>query len=85
MGEIAEMMLEGVLCEGCGEYLGDGDGYPVRCSGCREEPDPTAEYSPTAGQKRRRVKCISHCGKGFRTEDAMLQHNRDKHGPRGRP
>ena len=40
MGEIAEMMLDGTLCEGCGEYMGDGvddddtPGFPVRCETC---------------------------------------------------
>ncbi|MBZ9939183.1 hypothetical protein LB518_22995 [Mesorhizobium sp. BR1-1-16] len=33
MGEIAEMMLDGTLCEGCGAYLdGEGDGIPRYCS-----------------------------------------------------
>jgi len=37
MGEIAEMMLEGIFCEGCGELLDDmidgatAPGYPRRC------------------------------------------------------
>lgn len=35
MGEIAEMMLDGELCEGCGDYLGDGDGFPRYCRACR--------------------------------------------------
>ena len=82
MGEYAEMMLDGTMCEGCGEYLGGSEGFPVRCSGCREEPDPAARYVPTAGQKRRRFKCPSNCGKGFRTKEAMDQHNLDKHGVR---
>ena len=34
MGEIAEMMLDGTLCEGCGEFMGDDVGYPRRCSSC---------------------------------------------------
>ncbi len=34
MGEYADMMLDGTLCQSCGEYLGDGDGFPVTCSGC---------------------------------------------------
>ncbi len=37
MGEIADMMLEGVLCEGCGEYLGEGDGCPAYCFGCSKD------------------------------------------------
>lgn len=32
MGEIAEMMLDGTLCECCGTFIGDGDGYPRYCS-----------------------------------------------------
>lgn len=35
MGEIADMMLEGILCEGCGEPVdGRAPGYPRRCRGC---------------------------------------------------
>lgn len=33
MGEIADMMLDGTLCEACGTYMeGDGDGFPRYCS-----------------------------------------------------
>jgi hypothetical protein len=33
MGEIAEMMLDGTLCECCGEFIeGDGEGFPRYCS-----------------------------------------------------
>lgn len=33
MGEIAEMMLDGTLCEGCGVYIeGEGEGFPRYCS-----------------------------------------------------
>lgn len=33
MGEIADMMLDGTLCEGCGVYLeGEANGYPRYCS-----------------------------------------------------
>lgn len=29
MGEYAEMMLDGTMCEGCGEYMGGaGEGFP---------------------------------------------------------
>ncbi len=37
MGEIAEMMLDGTLCEGCGEYLGEGDGFPRYCASCSDD------------------------------------------------
>lgn len=32
MGEIAEMILGGGLCEGCGEYMEGGSGFPRYCS-----------------------------------------------------
>lgn len=32
MGEIAEMMLDGTLCEACGEFIGDGFGFSRYCS-----------------------------------------------------
>ncbi len=32
MGEIADMMLDGTLCECCGEFIGDATGYPGYCS-----------------------------------------------------
>ena len=41
MGEIAEMMLDGFMCEQCGEIIGDmetgeGQGFPGLCAGCAE-------------------------------------------------
>lgn len=33
MGEIAEMMLDGTLCECCGEFMdGPSEGFPRYCS-----------------------------------------------------
>jgi len=32
MGEIAEMMLDGTLCECCGEFIGHDTGIPGYCS-----------------------------------------------------
>ncbi|MGL3154057.1 hypothetical protein [Enterococcus faecalis] len=38
MGEIAEMMLGGVLCASCGVFLDvDGNGYPEYCEDCQEQ------------------------------------------------
>ena len=39
MGEIAEMMLDGTLCQMCGVYLGEDDGFPVTCAGCKENEE----------------------------------------------
>lgn len=35
MGDIADMMLEGTLCEQCGTFISGGEGYPRNC-GCDE-------------------------------------------------
>jgi len=36
MGEAAEMVLEGLLCEGCGSYIdGEAQGYPRSCDDCK--------------------------------------------------
>lgn len=52
MGEIADMMLDGTLCEGCGELMdGSEPGHPRRCSGC-------APKNPS-----RMKKGICKCGK----------------------
>ena len=37
MGEIAEMHLDGTLCERCGEYIGEACGYPRLCGSCERE------------------------------------------------
>lgn len=67
MGEIAEMMLDGTLCEGCGDYLGSDNGYPTRCAACRR-----AEV-PSVGK----VKCPT-CGKRV-TPVGLADHVRVKH------
>jgi hypothetical protein len=46
MGEIAEMMLDGTMCAGCGEFLNDGydgEGYPEYCAACA--PDYVEDYT----------------------------------------
>jgi len=39
MNDIANDMLRGVLCEGCGEYLGEEVGHPRRCRECKQDQD----------------------------------------------
>lgn len=50
MGEAAEMMLEGLCCQQCGEFFHDGEepGYPRTCAGCGGDELPTG-----SGKKRR--------------------------------
>jgi hypothetical protein len=45
MGEIANDMMSGLLCNGCGVYLGDTVGYPCFCEDCRKEAiEETGEH-----------------------------------------
>lgn len=75
MGDIADMMLDGDLCEGCGEYIGPGDGYRRLCSACRTPDDIDAIAHPV-----NRVNCKHPgCKKWLKTQDAMEQHYRNKH------
>lgn len=38
MGEIAEMMLDGTLCQRCGAFLdGNSPGYPRYCKDCAKD------------------------------------------------
>lgn len=34
MGELSDMVIDGVLCELCGVYIGDSVGYPRKCVNC---------------------------------------------------
>lgn len=55
MGEYAEMMLEGLVCECCGEFFGDdeGPGFPRVCDGCQSPPPPPRK---TARKRRADIK-----------------------------
>ena len=35
MADIAEMTLDGTLCESCGDYIGEPVGHPRDCRDCR--------------------------------------------------
>jgi hypothetical protein len=51
MGEIADMMLDGTMCQGCGEWLHDGDdgpGFPGYCSACEPDEDEGEELVAVA-------------------------------------
>jgi len=37
MSEMTDMVMEGILCQCCGVYIGEGDGYPESCKDCEEE------------------------------------------------
>lgn len=44
MGEIAEAMINGDFCQHCGEYLGEGGGYPRSCAACEIEHECECEW-----------------------------------------
>ena len=35
MGEIADSMLDGTLCEECGVYIATACGFPRKCDDCK--------------------------------------------------
>jgi endogenous inhibitor of DNA gyrase (YacG/DUF329 family) len=73
VGEIADMMLEGDLCAGCGVYLeGDGEGFPRYCSK-QCEPQDGPLRAPAE-----KVKCPT-CGKRVKAV-GLKDHQRDAHG-----
>lgn len=80
MGEIAEMMLDGTLCEGCGVYLdGDADGYPRCCPDCARERRRAAKQS-TETHKRSTPKVSCPTCKRRVKATGLKDHLRDAHG-----
>lgn len=92
MGEYAEMMLDGTCCEGCGEFIGDGDGFPRYCSpqcaadrGVAQAPrvaqdDRARRAAQNQAQRSLKKFCCTQCDKRFRVAVGLAQHERDKHG-----
>lgn len=54
MGDIADMHLDGTLCECCGVFLGDAVGYPRRCSACGADPSWTGVIVGELGEETAR-------------------------------
>ena len=76
MGEIAEMMLDGTLCEGCGvANLSGGEGFPWHCRSCKRDRNIAADEEKKAAE--RKVKC-DVCGKKVR-EVGLADHKRAVH------
>ena len=71
MGEIADGILDGVFCEGCGEYLEDETGYPRRCSSCQS----FEKYDRNRKTLKTKQTC-PHCNRKF---VGLADHVRDKH------
>lgn len=68
MGEIADMVLNGELCQGCGELMSDdAPGHPRTCAGCLKPP--------------RKHDC-QFCHRGFTTASGRDAHERSVHAKR---
>ncbi len=83
MGEVAEMMLDGTLCAGCGVAMDDicdgfeAPGYPRYCSkAC--EPEDHKQFFLDPIPLPPKVKC-ELCGRKV-APSGLKNHKRDKHG-----
>lgn len=79
MGEYADMMLDGTMCQSCGEYIGSDSGFPTFCRNC--ERDNRSEYGLVSGlapNNPTKVAC-KKCGRHVKAV-GLHQHMRDKHG-----
>jgi hypothetical protein len=71
MGDIADAMLDGDLCQYCGVYMEGGAGYPQTCAGCQRE----AKDFPDG--RNAKVKCPI-CQKTVKAV-GLKDHTRDAH------
>jgi hypothetical protein len=71
MGDIADAMLDGDLCQGCGVYMEGGNGYPQTCPSCQRE----AKDFPQG--RSAKVKCPI-CNKTVKAV-GLKDHTRDAH------
>jgi endogenous inhibitor of DNA gyrase (YacG/DUF329 family) len=85
MGEIAEMMLDGTMCEGCGEFMDDiiaGDdapGFPRYCSArCARDRGASPELVKAGKEWSRPTEKCPHCGKHL-NPGGTAQHVAAKH------
>ena len=83
MGEIADMMLDGTMCECCGEYIGSDIGYPQYCSEQCARDCGAVEVEGVAmtkcGQPRPSKTNCPDCGKLVK-KAGLADHRRDVHG-----
>jgi len=64
MGEYADMVLDGLVCQICGDYFGGGGyGYAVTCAGCANQ---------AAADIERPYACT--CGNCYRLPEHLEQH-----------
>lgn len=82
MGDIADMIVEGMMCP-CGEFIGDASGYPRFCSDqCAKDYGGGSDEPANTPKDPKTVLCPSHpsCERRFRTREGAAQHWVDAHG-----
>ena len=80
MSDIADMMIEGVLCSQCGVYIeGDEPGHPRLCEDCRVEADRHDARALARMFGGRRPHVCPFCRKRFAETEHLEQHMRAKH------
>lgn len=85
MGEIAEMMLDGTMCEGCGEWMGDilagadAPGFPrYCCEHCARDRGAGPELVAAGNEwSRQKVSC-PYCNRRVKAA-GLAQHVQAKH------
>lgn len=87
MGDIADMMLEGLLDEETGEYIGDHNldrygtespGFPVSLERERREKHEQKQRNIARNASQKKTKCPD-CGKKVKLT-GLAMHRRDVHG-----
>lgn len=80
MSDYTDAMLDGVFCQMCGEYIGDGCGFPRSCPTCAlEESEDRHDYERRPVRTRTfKVQCPK-CGKMVKRR-GLKDHDRDVHG-----
>jgi hypothetical protein len=73
VGEIADLMIDGEICQVCGEELGEAVGYPRTCGGCQLQD----RYEAQQAEGQKKVACPT-CGRKFKAV-GLPQHQRDAH------
>lgn len=78
MGEVADMMIDGEMCQYCGDFIGDAVGYPRSCDDCASEDDVKLEKTRKIIKTNlAKIKC-PECGKKV-AESGLNQHIAAKH------
>jgi rRNA maturation protein Nop10 len=81
LGDIADMMLDGTMCQVCGQWMefDEPPGYPVTCAGCGGDV-MDSEPAPVNVKDPKEVACPDpFCERKFRNRKAAAQHWIDAH------